>query len=102
MTREFRIRKDGSIRLPEEMMDALALYPGSKYWAKIEDGRLLIEKAVDGEDPFEKAARGPDLSAMDRIRKQQEDEKRRARERFEEMIKKPPEIKPEDNPDLWR
>lgn len=99
---EYRIRKDGSIRLPDEVMDAAQLYPGSKFTARLEGGNLVIEKVVEKEDPFAKAARGPDTSEFDRIQREQEEGKRKARDRFEELIKKPPDIKPEDNPDLWR
>jgi hypothetical protein len=68
----------------------------------VEEGRLVLSKVVETEDPFAKAARGPDLSAIDRIQKAQTEQTQRARERFEELIRKPPEVKPEDNPDLWR
>lgn len=99
---EYLIRRDGSIRLPDKIMDAAALYPGSKFTVRLEEGRLVIEKVASADDPFAKAARGPDLTAMDRIRKEQKEQKQKARQRFDELIKKPPEIRPEDNPDLWR
>ena len=97
-----RVRRDGAIRIPEKIADELKLYPETKVSLTVEEGALVIRKVESAEDPFVAAARGPDLDAIDKIREQHEKDKKRAKDRFEELIKNPPEIKPEDNPDLWR
>ncbi len=97
-----RVRNDGSIRIHRDLLDALGIYPGSKIAVAREGDRLVIRKVVEEGDPFERAARGPDTSALERIREKQRLEKEKAKDRFEELMKNPPEVKPEDNPDLWR
>ncbi|MHC4473033.1 MAG: AbrB/MazE/SpoVT family DNA-binding domain-containing protein [Planctomycetota bacterium] len=97
-----RIRKDGSLRIPDEIQDALKLHPGSKVVLTVDGSRLVVEKVEMGEDPFAKAAAGPDVGVLDEIQKKQRERTEKAKDRFEELIKNPPEVKPEDNPDLWR
>ena len=97
-----RVRRDGCIRVPVEMMDSLEIYPETKITIVREGDAIVIRKVAMDDDPFAKAARGPDTDAMDKIRDKQKDAAKKARDRFEELLKEPPEIKPEDNPDLWR
>jgi bifunctional DNA-binding transcriptional regulator/antitoxin component of YhaV-PrlF toxin-antitoxin module len=99
---ETRIRRDGCIRVPEEIYDALGMFPGSKIRITLEGKRIVIEKVEMAEDPFAAAAKGPDTSAIEKIQQQQKEAAQRARDRFKELMENPPEIKPEDNPDLWR
>jgi len=99
---ELRIRRDGAIKIPPKILDDLQLYPESRITVRVDGGRLIIEKASMADDPFAAAARGPDTSKMERIQEKQAEDKEKAKERFEELIRNPPEIKPEDNPDLWR
>jgi antitoxin component of MazEF toxin-antitoxin module len=99
---ELRIRRDGAIRVPEEMYDALGMFPGTKINVTLQGGKIIIEKVALAEDPFAKAAEGPDLGALDKIQEKNREAAQRARERFKELMANPPEIKPEDNPDLWR
>ena len=99
---ELRIRRDSCIRVPEEIYDALGMFPGTKIRVTQEGKRIIIEKIEMAEDPFAVAARGPDTSALDRIQEEQKEAAEAAREKFKQMMENPPEIKPEDNPDLWR
>ena len=99
---ELRVRRDGSIRAPDELMDAAGIHPGGKIRVTLEGGRLIIEKVALAADPFAAAAKGPDLDQMDKIRQKQAEEKQAARDRFEQLIANPPEVLPEDNPDMWR
>jgi len=96
------MRRDNSIRIPDPICEALNLNPQTKVTVRMEGTRVIIEKVALADDPFAKAAEGPDVSALDRIQKEQQAQKEKARDRFEELIKNPPEVKPEDNPDLWR
>ncbi len=99
---ELRIRRDSCIRVPEEIYDALGMFPGTKIRVNLVGKQIIIEKVEMADDPFAAAAEGPDTSAIEKIQQQQKDAARRARDLFEEMMENPPEIKPEDNPDLWR
>jgi bifunctional DNA-binding transcriptional regulator/antitoxin component of YhaV-PrlF toxin-antitoxin module len=97
-----RIRRDGSLRIPDDIQDTLKLHPGSRVVLSVDGERLVVEKEAMAEDPFAQAAAGPDLGALDEIRKKQKERSEQAKDHFEEMMKNPPEVKPEDNPDLWR
>ena len=99
---ELRIRRDSCIRVPEEMYDALGMFPGTKIRVNIVGKQIIIEKVEMVDDPFAAAAEGPDTGALDRIQEQQREAAVKAREHFQKMMENPPEIKPEDNPDLWR
>ncbi len=99
---ELRIRRDSCIRVPEEIYDALGMFPGTKIRVTLEGKKIVIEKVAMADDPFAEAARGPDTGALDRIQEQQKEAAQKARDRFKEMMETPPEILPEDNPDLWR
>jgi len=99
---ELRIRRDSCIRVPEEIYDALGMFPGTRIRVNLVGKQIIIEKIEMVDDPFAAAAAGPDTGALDRIQEQQKDAAQKAREHFEEMMENPPEIKPEDNPDLWR
>ncbi len=99
---ELRIRRDSCIRVPEEIYDALGMFPGTKIRVTLEGKRIVIEKVAMAADPFAEAAKGPDTGALDRIQEQQKEAAQKARDRFKKMMENPPEILPEDNPDLWR
>jgi bifunctional DNA-binding transcriptional regulator/antitoxin component of YhaV-PrlF toxin-antitoxin module len=99
---ETRVRADGAIHVPAEILDPLAIYPGSRIRVFRDGDRLIVEKIEAAADPFAAAARGPDLSAMEKIQSQQKEAAQKARDKFEELMKKPPVIRPEDNKDLWR
>ena len=99
---ETRIRNNSTVRIPDDILEALNLHPGSKVRLTLDGSRLVIEKVALADDPFAAAALGPDTAALDRIREQQREQKEKAKDRFEELLKNPPEVKPEDNPDLWR
>jgi len=99
---ELRIRRDGAIKIPTKILDDLGFYPESRIVVTVQDGKLIIAKADMADDPFAAAARGPDTSKMDSIARDQAKSKDRAAKRFEELMENPPEVKPEDNPDMWR
>jgi hypothetical protein len=99
---ETRVRQDGAIPVPSDMLDRLEIYPGSKIRITIEGARVVVEKIEAPDDPFAAAAKGPDLAAMERIQREQKESAKKAREKFEELIRKPPKVNPEDNKDLWR
>lgn len=102
MSRETRIRigADGTIRLPEEILEQLQWAPGHYLELAITDAELRLEK-IDV-DPFEEAMKKPDPSEFDRILGEQEKSREDAFKAFEEKLKQPPEVRPEDREDHWR
>ena len=100
--RPIRVRNDGSIRIGRKLLDSLEIYPGSKIIVTREGNRVVIEKFIDDIDPFERAAQGPDTSAMEKIREKQRQDKLKAKDKFEDLLANPPEYDPDDNPDMWR
>lgn len=97
--RRLQIRKDGTIQLPPEVMQALEWYPASYLKVEVEGGKVILEKIAF--DPFAEARKTPDLDAFEKIMKKQQESVRKAEEEFEDMMKKPPEVRPEDRPDFW-
>ena len=95
-----RIMADGAIRLPEELLDQLEWAAGHYLEIAVEDDGVRLEK-VDV-DPFEEAMKKPDPSEFDRILGDQKKSQEDAFKAFEEKIKKPPEVRPEDREDHWR
>jgi len=95
------VGRDGSIKLPRRAMNLLDARPGGKVRMRIEEDRVVLERYVP-EDPFEEVARRPADDAIDLLLDAQKSEHERAQKRFEELLDDPPEIKPEDDPNLWR
>lgn len=99
---ELRIRRDGAIKISPKILDEIGFYPETRIVVTVTDGYLVIKKAEMADDPFAAAARGPDTSKLDKIQQEQRQAKERAKERFAELMENPPEVRPEDNDDLWR
>ncbi len=95
-----RISADGAIRLPEELLEKLEWAPGHYLEFVIEENGVRLEK-VDV-DPFAEAMKKPDPSEFDRLLGEQKKSQEDAFKAFEENIKKPPEVLPEDREDHWR
>ncbi len=102
MSKEARIRisADGAIRLPEKLLEELEWASGHYLEFAIEENGLRLEK-VDV-DPFAEAMKKPDPSEFDRLLGEQKKSQEDAFKAFEENIKKPPEVLPEDREDHWR
>ncbi len=102
MSKEARIRisADGAIRLPEELLEKLEWASGHYLEFAIEENGVRLEK-VDV-DPFAEAMKKPDPSEFDRLLGEQKKSQEDAFKAFEENIKKPPEVLPEDREDHWR
>lgn len=102
MSKEARIRisADGAIRLPEKLLEELEWASGHYLEFAIEENGVRLEK-VDV-DPFAEAMKKPDPSEFDRLLGEQKKSQEDAFKAFEENIKKPPEVRPEDREDHWR
>ena len=81
------IEGDGSIRLPEELLERWGVSPGRKVEARVEKGRLVLQPlAIEG-DPFAAAARGPDANAFEDALRRDAEEKARALEAFDRGLR---------------
>lgn len=95
-----RIRPDGAIRLPDEVLNELEWSGGHYLEITVDQHGVRLEKIEV--DPFEEAMKKPDPSEFDRILGEQKKSQQDAFKTFEEKIKKPPEVRPEDRSDHWR
>jgi antitoxin component of MazEF toxin-antitoxin module len=100
MDSRLRIGAGGSLKLPRELLERLNWGSGSYINVAIEGDCLKLRRVEV--DPFAEAARPPDPDAFDRLLKQQRDSQSKAFKTFDEKMKKPPEVRPEDRPDFWR
>ena len=102
MAKKIRVRigADGEIRLPADTMEQLGW--GSRHVLEVTltEAGVRLEK-IDV-DPFEEAMKKPDPDAFDRILADQKESQKKAFDTFDERIKDPPEVQPEDRPDQWR
>ncbi len=95
-----RISADGAIRLPEKLLEKLEWASGHYLEFAIEENGVRLQK-VDV-DPFAEAMKKLDPSEFDRLLGEQKKSQEDAFKAFEENIKKPPEVLPEDREDHWR
>ncbi len=86
------IETDGKVRLPEELLDRWGVSPGRKLEARVEKGNLVLRPlAIEG-DPFAAAARGPDEKAFEDAMRRDAEEKARAREAFEKLLREKQDV----------
>ena len=95
-----RISPDRTIRLPDDLLEKLD-WSGGHYLEITVDGEALRLVKVEV-DPFAEVMKKPDPSEFDRILGEQKKSQADAFKAFEEKIKKPPEVRPEDREDHWR
>ena len=99
MSERIRISPKGSIHLPEEVLEELGWLTGS-YLEFEHDGEKLKIWKVEV-DLFAEAMKKPDQDGFDKVLKKQKESQSKAFEEFEENIKDPPELRPEDRPEFW-
>ncbi len=86
------IDEDGSVRLPEELLERWGVSPGRKVEASVEKGRLVLKPlAIEG-DPFAEAAKGPDAEGFEKALRKDAEEKARAREAFDKLLKEKQDV----------
>src|SRR2546422_5550268 len=94
-----RMLPDGSLRLPEEVLEKLGWRPGSYLEVSMAGGAVQLRRVEV--DPFREAAKKPDADAFEKILSQQQKSQEDAFKAFEERVKakdiSPP--RPEDRPD---
>jgi AbrB family looped-hinge helix DNA binding protein len=94
-----RVSAKGAIKLPEELRETLEWPTGSYLEYEVKDGKLEIWKIEI--DLFAEAIKKPDEDKFDKIMGEQAESQEKAFDEFDERIKNPGEIRPEDRPEFW-
>ena len=95
-----QVKKDGSLTLPKNVLDALEVDTGSYLLITIDENRVVLEKTIF--DPFAEVQKKLDPDTFDKILKKQKEGLDQAERDFVQRMKgPPPEIKPEDRPEFW-
>jgi antitoxin component of MazEF toxin-antitoxin module len=99
------IEEDGSVRLPGALLDEWGVSPGRSVEARVDKGRLVLRPlAIEG-DPFAEAVRGPDEKGFEKALEREAEEKSRAREAFEKLLREKQDVdveKEREERDRWR
>jgi bifunctional DNA-binding transcriptional regulator/antitoxin component of YhaV-PrlF toxin-antitoxin module len=98
---EVTVDHKGRIALPPWAAKILGAQMGKKLRIRSEGDRVVLSRIAEI-DPFEEAMKKPAADAFEKMMDAQEKDKAEAEDRFEELIENPPEVRPEDNEDLWR
>ena len=77
-----RMLPDGSLRLPEEVLEKLGWQPGSYLEVSMAGGAVQLRRVEV--DPFREAAKKPDADAFEKILSQQQKSQEDAFKAFEE------------------
>ncbi|MBI4582649.1 MAG: hypothetical protein HY717_01255 [Planctomycetes bacterium] len=99
MSQRIRINPDGSIKLPNEVMEALKWTTGSYLEFELKGDRLHLWRVEV--DLFAEAMKKPDQDGFDKILKKQKESQSKAFQDFEKKMKDPPKTRPEDRPEFW-
>jgi bifunctional DNA-binding transcriptional regulator/antitoxin component of YhaV-PrlF toxin-antitoxin module len=95
-----QVRKDGSIALPRNVLEALGADVGSYLAVTVEEDRAVLCKTTF--DPFAEAQKKPDPDAFEKILRRQREGLDQAERDFMQRLKEPPpEVRPEDRPEFW-
>ena len=97
-----RVEPDGSIRLPRAAMKALSLNPGSYVLVDIDDDEKTILIRKTQYDPFASAGKPSTEESFEDLLEEEDERAKRADRAFERLMENPPEVRPEDRPDLWK
>jgi AbrB family looped-hinge helix DNA binding protein len=100
MKGRIRIAADGRILLPREVTERLGWTSGSYLEVRVEGETVKLNRVEV--DPFEEALKKPAPDALEKALERQQESQSQAMKDFEEKMKKPPEVRPEDRPDFWR
>jgi len=100
-----RIEKDGTLRLPEELLARWGVSAGRGVEASVEKGRLVLKPlAVEG-DPFAEGLKGPDAEGFEKALRKDAEEKARAKEEFDRLLREKKDVdveKEREERDRWR
>ena len=99
MGERIRVAADGSIKLPEKIRETLGWTSSSFLEFEVKEDRVEIWKIEV--DLFAEVMKKPDQDGFDKVLKKQKERQSAAFEEFEEKMKDPPELRPEDRPQFW-
>jgi antitoxin component of MazEF toxin-antitoxin module len=101
--RTLDIGKDGSVRLPDDVMRALDLAPGEKVEIYLDTRRKAVRLERHVDDPWAEAMKQKPEKGFDDLMTEQQKREAEAERIWKEKLKEGPgERKPEDDPDRWR
>jgi antitoxin component of MazEF toxin-antitoxin module len=99
------IDEDGSVRLPDALLEKWGVSRGRKVEARIERGRLVLEPAGIEGDPFVEGVKGPDAEGFEKALRKDAEEKERARDAFDRALGEKHDLdleKEREERDRWR
>jgi bifunctional DNA-binding transcriptional regulator/antitoxin component of YhaV-PrlF toxin-antitoxin module len=102
---KLRIEKDGTLRIPGELLERWGVSGGRGVEASVEKGRLVLKPlAVEG-DPFAEGLKGPDAEGFEKALRKDAEEKARAKEEFDRLLREKQDVdveKEREERDRWR
>ena len=89
----------GRIELSPKALDALGVGPGKEVKIKVRGRQVTLERHIA--DPFAEVLHKPKAPTIEELIKAEKKKKEEAAKEFEERLKEPPEVRPEDRPQFW-
>ena len=99
------IDEDGSVRLPDALLERWGVSRGRRVEARVEKGRLVLDPQPIEGDPFAEGLRGPDEKGFEKALQKDAEEKARARDAFDRALGEKHDIdieKEREERDRWR
>jgi bifunctional DNA-binding transcriptional regulator/antitoxin component of YhaV-PrlF toxin-antitoxin module len=96
------ISKDGSVRLPNEVLEALMAEPGDTLKVFVDKKRKAVRLERFSEDPWADAMREGPSKGLEDILADQQKRQAEAEDLFDQKLKETDGEKPEDDFDKWR
>jgi len=96
------IGKDGSVRLPADVLEALGAEPGDTLKLIVDRRRKSVRLERVSEDPWADALREGPSKGLEDILADQQKRQAEADELFNRKLKETDGEKPDDTPDKWR
>jgi hypothetical protein len=100
-----RIGTDGTLRIPGELLERWGVPGGRGVEASVEKGRLVLRPLPPEGDPFAEGLKGPDAEGFEKALRRDAEEKARAKEEFDRLLREKHDLDPEkerEERDRWR
>ena len=102
---KLRIDDEGRMKLPGELLERWGIVGARSVEASVQKGRLVLEPLPPDGDPFAEAAKGPDEAGFEKALRRDAEEKARAAEAFEKLLREKKDVdieKEREERDRWR
>ena len=102
---KLRIDDEGRLRVPADLLERWGVTGARDLEASVEKGRLVLKPMLPEGDPFEAGAKGPDEQGFEKALRRDAEEKARAAEAFERLMKEKKDVdleKEREERDRWR